>query len=445
MRALFLATLLAGAPEEPALRAGFAAVDITPSPGAEMPGGFGKAVAEGTHDPLLATAAVLSDGKTTIAIAGIDAVALPRSVVQEARALIERETGIPGRNVLAGASHTHTGGPILDCFGSTADPAYQTRVARAVADAVLRAHRDLAPSEAAIGTGREDTIAYNRRFLMKDGREITHPGKPGTPHHGEIVRPAGPIDPSVGVLGIRSGERLRGLLVSYTCHVTVIGGRRFSADYVGALRRHLGAVYGEGTTVVFLQGACGDVTQVDNLSPRREFGPEHADLMGAKLAAEVVRTVAGAPWRKDLPLGAASVLEPVAVRPEPDPAAERPAFGLGSGQDEVFAAERALVAELRKSSPVIRTEVQALRLGPLGIAATEAEYFCEYGLRIKEASPHEMTWVVGYANGYVGYVATAQAMVSGGYEVRTARSSKLAVDAGQRILEAAVRMLAEVR
>jgi hypothetical protein len=432
-------------PGEEALKAGFAAIDITPEPGAEIPGGFGRLVAEGARDPLLAVAAVLSDGSATVALVGIDALALPRKVVEEARSLVERETGIPGKHVLAGASHTHSGGPIFDGFGASVDPVYATRVARSIADAVKRAHADLRKVEAGIASGREDTIAYNRRFLMRDGREITHPGKPGTAHHGEIVRPAGPIDPEVGVLALREGERIRGLVVNYTCHVTVMGGRRFSADYVGVLRRRLEEAYGQGTAVVFLQGACGDVTQVDNLSPGTEFGPERVELMGAKLAAEVVRVVRGAPWTAELTLAGASILQPVAVRPEPDPDAERPPFGLGSGQEEVFARERALVAEIRKATPVLRTEVQALRIGPLGIAATEAEYFCEYGLRIKAASKHARTWVVGYANGYVGYVATPQAMVSGGYEVRTARSSMLSIDAGQRILEAAVRALGEVR
>jgi len=52
--------------------------------------------------------------------------------------------------------------------------------------------------------------------------------------------------------------------------------------------------------------------------------------------------------------------------------------------------------------------------------------------------------VVSLANEWVGYVPTAQAFVAGGYEPRTARSSKLAPDAGQRLLEGAMRALAKV-
>jgi hypothetical protein len=73
-----------------------------------------------------------------------------------------------------------------------------------------------------------------------------------------------------------------------------------------------------------------------------------------------------------------------------------------------------------------------------------AEYFCEYGLRIKKATRHPYTWVASLANEWLGYVPTAQAFVAGGYEPRTARSSKLAIDAGQRILETSLKALHHV-
>jgi neutral ceramidase len=85
--------------------------------------------------------------------------------------------------------------------------------------------------------------------------------------------------------------------------------------------------------------------------------------------------------------------------------------------------------------------VQGVRVGPLGIATNGAEYFCEYGLRIKKASRHPFTWVSTLSNDYIGYVPTPQAFVGGGYEPRTARSSMLTPDAGQRLLEGALKAL----
>lgn len=431
--------------QEPAtLRAGFGASDITPKPGLQMPGGFFRQHSKGIRDPLWAVACVLTDGRTPVALVGVDALFVGKALVRSARARIEKATGIPGSNVLVGASHTHQGGPIMTCLGSDEDPDYSESVAVSVAAAVEQAWKSLQPSEIGIGTGREDTIAFNRRFLMRDGREITHPGKPGTRHHGEIVAPAGPTDPDVGVLAVRPpGGKVSGVVVHFSCHATVVGGDRVSADYIEALRRHLRSHFGDGTAVVFLAGPSGDVTQVDNRSPAREFGPEHADLMGAKLAAETARTVARAVWIREAPVSCVTGSATVRIRPEPDPDRERPPFGLGSGEkvEPVFAEERRLVAEERARTPEIPCEIQTIRIGPLGIAANGAEYFAAYGLRIKEASPFKPTWVVSLANEYLGYVPTPQAFVAGGYEPRTARSSKLDVDAGQRILEESLRGL----
>ena len=88
--------------------------------------------------------------------------------------------------------------------------------------------------------------------------------------------------------------------------------------------------------------------------------------------------------------------------------------------------------------------MQGLRIGPLGIATNGSEYFVEYSLRMKQASSHKYTWFVELANEYIGYVPTAQAFVGGGYEPRTARSSKLAPDGGQKLLEGGIRVLNKV-
>jgi hypothetical protein len=435
------------------LQVGFGVGDITPERDMEMPGGFFKRKGTGVRDRLLAVACVVSDGEKTVALVGIDTLFITRPTVEVARRTILKETKIPVDNVLIGASHTHSGGPIASCLGSDENPRYTDKVVKAIASAVKAGWTTLHASEIAVVTGREPGIAYNRRFLMRDGREITHPGKPGTPHHKEIVAPAGPIDPDVGVLAVRTpgpkGE-VRGLVVTFACHSTVVGGSLFSADYAGYLRKHLQAHYGARTPVCFLLGPCGDITQVNNQAPGVDFGPEHADMMGHKLAGEAIRVVRSATWLREAPVGCVVEKVPCAIRAEPDADRERPAFGLGSDNtkekriDAVYANERKLVAQERKKNPILTCEVQGIRIGPLGIATNGAEYFCEYGLRIKKASVHPTTWVVSLANEWIGYVPTAQAFVGGGYEPRTARSSKLAPEAGQRLLEGALKALRRV-
>ncbi len=432
------------------LQVGFGQSDITPEAGMQMPGGFFVRHGKGVRDKLLAVACVVSDGEQAVALVGIDALFITKPTTEAARRIIVKETKLPADHVLVGANHTHSGGPVATCLGCDEDPRYTAMLARAIADAVKQGWSSLHAAEVGVGTGHEAGISFNRRFLMRDGREITHPGKPGTPHHREIVCPAGPIDPDVGVLAVRApGGKVQGVVVNFACHSTVVGGDLFSPDYVHYLRKHLKAHYGATLPVCFLLGACGDITQVDNLSTAREFGVEHADMMGQKLAGETIRTIGRMAWHKEAPVAAAIEKAPVAIRDEPDAERERPSFGLGSDGakgdvGKVYEAERKFVAEERKKTPVILAEVQGIRVGPLGIATTGAEYFCDWGLRIKKASRHPFTWVSAYSNEYLGYVPTPQAFAGGGYEPRTARSSKLAVDAGQRILEGALKALSRV-
>jgi hypothetical protein len=241
--------------------------------------------------------------------------------------------------------------------------------------------------------------------------------------------------------------KVRGVVVHFGCHSTVVGGNLFSPDYAGYLRQHLRAVYGNSLPVVFLLGPCGDITQVDNLSTSVDFGPDCADLMGRKLASEATRVIRRMTWLKEAPVAAVVEQVPCAIRAEPDAERERPAFGLGSDNskerkiDAVYADERKKVAEERRRTPVLTCEVQGVRVGPLGIATNGAEYFAEFGLRIKKASRHPFTWVSSLTNEWIGYVPTPGAFAAGGYEPRTARSSKLAPEAGQLLAEGALKAL----
>ena len=91
-----------------ALRAGVAKSDITTRD---------KNVR--VNDPMYAKALVLDDGKTKAVIIAMDATAIGGigdihdDFLPKLRERIEKELGIPGRNVLVNASHTHPPGRLL--------------------------------------------------------------------------------------------------------------------------------------------------------------------------------------------------------------------------------------------------------------------------------------------------------------------------------------------
>jgi hypothetical protein len=289
-----------------AFRAGFAERDITPKVGAEAPGGYGKSYHKSVHDPCKVRAAVFDDGKTEVALVGIDALYIHRRTVESVRRKIHEKTGIAENAILLGASHSHSSGPLAGVLpgeydhaapvvkklayetATRADPAYLERVEAALVDAVDQAHRQRAPALAGVGKGFEDKVAFNRRFKMKDGRTVTHPGQMNP----DVLEPAGPIDPEVGVVGVWGKDRkLLGCIVTYACHATTNPGG-ISANYIYYLEKAVQGFFGKEVVVVFLAGASGDVTQVDNRSPfQNTSGEAWAEFVGGRIGAEAVRAL----------------------------------------------------------------------------------------------------------------------------------------------------------
>ena len=64
-----------------------------------------------------------------------------------------------------------------------------------------------------------------------------------------------------------------------------------------------------------------------------------------------------------------------------------------------------------------RIEIDVLRLGGVAIAFVPGEFFVEFQLQLRESSPAEQTYMVGYSNSSVGYVPTEQSYPWGGYGV----------------------------
>jgi len=429
--------------------AGFARADITPAVGSEIPGGFGKNFSKGVHDPLWVEAAVVRNDAVALALVGVDLCMVPQDVVGAARQKAEELCGIPGANILIAASHTHNGGPVVECFGSESDAEYCGLVAERIAQAVAEAHEKAVPARISVGVGQEGSVGFNRRFHMKDGTIKTHPGKMNP----DIVEVAGPIDPDVAVIAAEDTEgQLLGCIVNHALHGTTIGGSLTSADWPYYLRETIRGGVGSDIGVVFLNGACGDVTQVANLDPRpTEFGEAWSRRVGMTVGAEVLKVLARAEFVDAVPLSttAATVDLPIRDLGESDEellAREAPEYGLGSGdaRNEVYKREVALVRDMKAKSPTVPVEIQAMRIGDAGVVSNSTEFFCQLGLDIKAGSPFAATLVVELANGYNGYAPTEAAFAGGGYETRTARSSYLAPGAGEETVRQSVRLLDEL-
>lgn len=403
-------------------KAGAAEVCITPPIGVEL-AGYGpnlQRYSTDIHDHLMGQALVMDDGQTRVAIVTCDLIALSEAFVRQVRQLVHRRTGIPPAQVMVACIHSHTA-PTTQQFQSWGSPdrSYVRMAARHLAGAVVAATLKLQPARLSFGRGRHEALAWNRT--------------------GDGV-----VDPTVEVLRVESaaGEPLA-LLVHYACHPVILGPKPIiSADYPGALRRHLAQRY-PGAVVLFVNGACGDIDPVTNREVWGQGTFDDVDAAGVGLAEAAWIAANKAtpvePPRIAVRQGALKMayavpsLEEVRAQiahfqaearqlgrqperfEEVTGEVKMPRFWLGYYRS----LERRLLAnDLPAHS---QAELQAFYLGEQGVLlAVPAEVYTAEGMTIRAEAPFEHTLLACYANGIVGYIPPAREFARGGYAARLA-------------------------
>jgi hypothetical protein len=437
------------------LRVGAAAVKITPLLGTPMAGYYSARGADAIHDDLYAKAIVLEKDGAKAALVCLDLIGTHRNWVSETRQQIEKTTGVRGADVMISATHTHTGpelnsgGTRQNALGGNSDLSrrYTEELPGKIADAVRLAEKALVPVQVTVGRGHEDSIAFNRRYLMKDGSTGWNPGLLNP----NIVKPAGTIDPEVPVVWFEAtAKKPVAAYVNYAVHLDNVGGTQISADLPYTLAKLLAEVKGPDLVTLYTTGTCGDVNHVNVNWGVRQSGHANAARMGIVLAAEVLRTV---PKSKRVEPGPLRVKSEIVQLPLPklqpgdlekareivarrgDPKAKQPAF-----LDSVFA-YKVLDVQSRDGKPN-EVEVQVVALGTdIAWVALPGEIFVELGLAIKQDSPFKHTIITELANGSVGYVPARRAYAQGNYEVVSARCAE---GSGEMLVDSAVRLLKEL-
>jgi len=109
-----------------------------------MPGGFSANMAESAHDPLHARTMVLDDGATKLSMTVVDNLGAGPDVLDEAKAIASKVTGIPVEKMLVSSTHSHSAAPL----NTRSEPAaaYRKLFVEGVADSIVQAHAALRPA-----------------------------------------------------------------------------------------------------------------------------------------------------------------------------------------------------------------------------------------------------------------------------------------------------------
>jgi neutral ceramidase len=440
---LLLLTLLlssVSAADRPAgLRAGAAAVDITPKEfPINMPGGHSANMAQSAHDPLNARALVLDDGTTTLAMVVIDNLGAGPEVLDAAKSIAATKTGMAVDKMLVSSTHTHSGASVGSRDSSPAPAiAYRKVIVEGIAESIVRAHAALRPAAVGAAAHPLPDEVFNRRWFLKPGKMPLNPyGKldtvkmnPGTSPD-VIDRPAGPTDPDITIISVQDPKRKPiALFANYSLHyVGGLAGGQISADYYGEFARVMPSrVHGDENFVAMMSnGTSGDINNIPfgiTRPPREPFeqirivaqkaadtawfarqkiGKHRADVSLAMLQRKVVLK-----YRRATPEQVADAKAVLAIRDKA--AIERlPRLAKNYAGSTIAAAQR--------PEDTITVTLQAIRIGDLAVCGIPFETFAETGLDLKKRSPFPQTMVIGLANGRHGYLPTPGQHKLGGYE-----------------------------
>ncbi|MER5705136.1 hypothetical protein ABT023_24755 [Micromonospora sp. NPDC002296] len=370
---------------------------------------------QGVLDPLEVHVVTFADDGHRFALVVADLICVNADVVDRIRTAMR---GIGVSSCWVVATHTHAS-PEAGCFpGGGVTP-------RPVADRLMAA--SLAAARHAMAAERSARLGATRTLV------------PGLAGRRNLADPPA-MDIPVDTIVVTAGTDVVGLIVISPVHPTVLpaDNNQVSADLNGGIRRALSA---PDRWVVVATGAAGDIS---TRHTRQGAGRPEVDRLGARVASRVEPS----PHAGHHP--AAPVRPPVSrnVRLRPKQPAEldasaRPTPQVENDRIRLVLRQGLRIAEeqaaRRRTEPYV-VEVAAVDLDGVTVVGVPGELFLELGEAIRSASADQDSDVVvlGYTNGYLGYLPTRDTPPC--YETY---ASPVSSGSGEALVEAAVQAAVE--
>lgn len=428
-------------------KAGASQTDITPPLGTLINGDFITHYAHTIHDPLYSKALVMERDQTMIALVVVDICAMAKDFIDDVKAQIEDQTGIPPSNVLISSTHTHAAGSIESLLLGAADLPYRKKLRGMIVASVMAAKEETRPARIAFGSADAPEHVVCRRFFMKNGYMARNPVTGGLDKvktnpagdEDKIDRRVSKMDTEVRFLAIQDlNEKWISIIANYSMHyVGDWENGTITADYFGEFSKHLKKNIRacDDFVCMMTNGTSGEANIWDFLAPDRYPKEPFAKsaLIGMDLAGKVAAALDGLDWQENPALESKYRELTIGVR-KPSPEEVAMAKQVASKADfenvkvinedalkKIYAREQIFLNEYPDT---IRFPIQLLRIGPVLIGGLGGEFFAETGLALKSDSGKNY-FTITLANGYVGYVPPAHELERGGYETWRCRTSHL--------------------
>lgn len=441
----------------------------------------GTNTSTGVHDDLYARSLVVeSKDGTSSAMITVAVVNMSELVMDQIRTGVNKETGIPFKNVIVSSTHTHSG-PVM---GNLEDAYIKFFISRTVQSAV-NAWKSRVPGKIGAGSAEVFGMAMNDRRM----------------EHGGVHS-----DPEVAVIKVENAQgKILGVFFNYGCHPSALDlhNLKFTEDWPYFSIKGIKDNLPKGVIVGYFQSAQGDA-KVGYQAELSAVGAymqgirsfEFAEKKGLVLTEAVLKVLPEIKTSSDLDVKVTYDKFQIPVRTTfpythaealqwqekaQKTLAEKEKLVLyypkdAEGAEQYKQAARDLVAKgnigktigprtldkykvdfwlatqavnqskrieaLSPNPPPFLMPMQAIRIGNTVFVTFPAEVFTEIGLEVKQKSPFPNTFILGVAGGFNGYIATAAEYIEGGYAVN---GSPYAPQAEQALIDASMELINRVK
>ena len=405
----------------PTLRVGYGRVCTTPKNPVALTHSQ-QATYTAVYEDVYMTCVAISDAQDgTLLLLTADLSHMTDSLKNNVIRGVSKETGVPEENISLSVTHNHSG---VDPTGSQL-----TLLENAAKESAAQALEDCSAAELYIGCAYPENMNFVRHYTTKDGYWVgdnyySPTGSSSAAHERDA-------DATMQLMKFDRQGKKSVLMINWQAHgVYSYFLEHLCADFVGSFRAEI-----ESNTdclTAYYQGAAGNLNCWSNLGKNNVadrtlggmtiYGKALAQYPIAALDSlekvdtgevKVVTSTYTAKVHKDDPevVMAANnyrmVIENGGTDAEAVVAANNLIHGMPGATRVMYR------TDLGDSSDI---PISAASVGSIAFVRVPYEMFDDSGVAIREGSPFEMTFVLGYTNGNFGYIPSRTCFEHGCYE-----------------------------
>ena len=406
-------------------RVGYARVDITPDQPVPL-SGYGnndKRVSQTILDQLYVTCVAVTDEMdNTLLFFGLDLQRTREETWHPARSTLSQLTGIPEENITMGATHTHSA--VDQGSGNDYVEKWEGQLVQWTVQCGINALNDRKSATMQIGSVETEGLNFIRHYTTLSGGYVGDSF--GSWDESPLTGHTTYNDPTMHIIRFVREDTKDVVMANWRAHPGLTGGKDLkdlSSDYVGSFREAIETM-DDDIAFMYCQGAAGNVNPTSHIQgesaitgAKRSMYRDHGTLLAQHLVDGLTnnmtevepglvsaerRIVAGEVLHEleDKMLEAKMVQQHYSTYRDNNLTREYAAqFGIRTPYHANAILSRSKMG-LTKDM-----ELNALAIGEhVGFVTAPFEMFTSTSVETEEASPYDVTFVMGYSNAQNCYI-----------------------------------------